>query len=315
MQAASSPAAPVEIPALYEEDRWYVAPVTAQGETLIFFTDSGGGMNMVLEPVAGRLGLPQEEVELDGQKMKFAAWPELSASASIPLPSPEAPGGGRLAVVPLRGELLQMFRPTESGQPREAGFLGRWWFADRVWTFDYPGRKLLLRAAGDLPPHAPEHRVPLGFQTGPDGKRTTHFPRIQARIDGETLDLLFDTGATSRLTRDALAALGDGRGADRGSSFIAASVFDRWVERHPDWRVLENGEEGTGASMIEVPEVEVGGFKVGPVWFARRLDRNFHEWMSQWMDKRIDGALGGSAFRYLRVTIDYTNAVAVFEKP
>lgn len=49
--------------------------------------------------------------------------------------------------------------------------------------------------------------------------------------------------------------------------------------------------------------------------FTRRPDRNFQQYMSQWMDRPIVGALGGSALRYLRVTVDYPGAVAVFEKP
>ena len=46
---------------------------------------------------------------------------------------------------------------------------------------------------------------------------------------------------------------------------------------------------------IEVSRIVVGGYTVGPVWFTRRADKNFHEYMSQWMDKRIEGALGGVA--------------------
>jgi hypothetical protein len=41
---------------------------------------------------------------------------------------------------------------------------------------------------------------------------------------------------------------------------------------------------------------------------------NFRKWMSQWMDRPVEGALGGSALRYFRVTVDYPNAVAVFEQ-
>jgi hypothetical protein len=67
--------------------------------------------------------------------------------------------------------------------------------------------------------------------------------------------------------------------------------------------------------MIEVPTVQVGGYGVGPVWFTRRPDRNFHVYMFQWMDRPPEGALGGSALQYLRVTVDYPRAVAVFEKP
>lgn len=66
--------------------------------------------------------------------------------------------------------------------------------------------------------------------------------------------------------------------------------------------------------MIEVPEISVAGYTVGPVWFTRRPDKNFHEYMSQWMDKRVEGALGGNALYHFRITIDYPRAVAVFEK-
>ena len=65
--------------------------------------------------------------------------------------------------------------------------------------------------------------------------------------------------------------------------------------------------------MIEVPKIEVAGFEVGPVWFSARPDRAY-EWMSGMMEKSIVGALGGSGLRYFRITIDYPNAVAVFER-
>src|SRR5690349_7645957 len=188
--------APVEIPTRYEEHRWLVTPVTKGGETLLFYTDSGGGMNMLFAPAADRLGFPRKKIELEGQSFETVAWEDLAPGSPVPPPGPAAPGEGRMFIVPYGGELKMMFPPGESGQPREAGFLGRTWFADRVWTFDYPGRRLLLRSPGDVPAHDPARRVSLGFQTGPDGKRTTHFPRIPVKIDGETLDLLFDTGAT-----------------------------------------------------------------------------------------------------------------------
>jgi hypothetical protein len=42
---------------------------------------------------------------------------------------------------------------------------------------------------------------------------------------------------------------------------------------------------------------------------------NFLDWMSQWTDAPIVGALGGSALQYFRVTLDYPRAVALFERP
>ena len=313
--ATRSAASPVELPSRYEEGRWYVAPVTTEGETLLFYTDSGGGTNLLFAPVAERLKLPREPVEMDGQKGEVTAFPAMRPGASIPLPSPESPLGSKLLVVPYEGEVRRMAPPDVSGFPRSTGFLGQWWLADKVWTFDYPGRHLLLRSPGDLPAVAPEHRVPLGFQTGPDGRRTSQFARLQAEISGEVLDFLFDTGATTFLTDAALKALNDGRPSERAASFVTASSFLRWHREHPDWRVIEEAEKGSNEAMIEVPVVRIGGYTVGPVWFTRRQDRNFHVYMFQWMDKPVEGALGGSALQSLRVTIDYPHAVAVFEKP
>jgi peptidoglycan/xylan/chitin deacetylase (PgdA/CDA1 family) len=192
--------------------------------------------------------------------------------------------------------------------------LGQQWFADRVWTFDYPNKRLLLRADGDLPEGKAEHRVSLGFKASPSGKRAMHFPRIQVSIDGEAVDLLFDTGASTELTEAALSVLKDRRPAVRATSFITANLFEKWRKRHPEWRVIEGAEARSNEAMIEVPKVVVAGHTVGPVWFTRRADKNFHEYMSQWMDKRIEGALGGNALYYFRVTVDYPRSVAVFEK-
>jgi hypothetical protein len=50
------------------------------------------------------------------------------------------------------------------------------------------------------------------------------------------------------------------------------------------------------------------------VWFTWRPDREFHEWMAQWMDMPTEGALGGSAFKTLRITVDWIGGRAVFER-
>ncbi len=99
----------------------------------------------------------------------------------------------------------------------------------------------------------------------------------------------------------------------RGTSFVAGSVFDAWRARHPDWRFVPDADVNVALEpMIEVPAVAIAGHEVGPVWFTRRADRNFHEYMSSMMDRRVDGALGASLFSYFRITVDYPNAVATF---
>jgi len=123
--------------------------------------------------------------------------------------------------------------------------------------------------------------------------------------------MLFDTGATTTLTAATFAALG-GLAPDRATSFITNAVFTAWHKAHPDWRVLEAAEAGSGEAMIQVPEVEIAGFTVGPVWFTRRRDGNFHQYMSQWMDKRVEGAVGGNILSHFRITVDYPKAEATF---
>ncbi|HKG92147.1 MAG TPA: hypothetical protein VKA84_09660 [Gemmatimonadaceae bacterium] len=293
----------MRLPVRYAADRFYVTPVSTNGDTLLLYTDTGGGANMLYEAAAARLGVAPEWVPANGDSLRLARLPAFTAPAVIPPPSDLPPFGERLMVV----------APRDSGPDAGDGLLGRTWFAGRVWRFDYPGRALML--LGDAGPAGdPAHRASLGFQTDSAGRRTTHFPRIRVEVDGDSLDLLFDTGATVNLTDAAQSALGDGGPAARGTSFIARSVFDRWRERHPGWRVIEHADRTLDMPMIEVPRVSVGGYAVGPVWFTMRPDRNFHEFMSQWMDRRVEGALGGSALRYLRATVDYPRATVAFER-
>lgn len=297
------------LPAEFREDRIYLRPVTDGGDTLRFYTDTGGGANMLYEPALQRIGGAQERIGFGPDSATVTPWPEWRHDAAIPEPVAEVdPLDGRLLVVPFDDEAASLH------DPGDAGFLGRVWFAERVWTFDYPGRRLLHRPAGGLPTHSPDQRVPLGFQADAEGRRTTHFPRIGFVVAGDSLQALFDTGASMRLTDAALAELGDGRSALRASSFISAEVFDAWREAYPDWRVIE-GATALDADIIEVPEIEVAGRTVGPVWFERRPVGAFEEYMSQWMDQPIVGALGGNGLRWFRVSVDYPNAVAVFELP
>ena len=191
--------------------------------------------------------------------------------------------------------------------------LGQRWFAGGVWTFDYPGHKLLLSNSPFQPnEQQAAHRIPLGFPTWL-GIRTGNHPRFAVTIDGQAVESLFDTGATIRLTMEALTHLGDGRPSERATSFVAASLFDRWHKVHPQWRLFEQAEQGTGLPIIEVPAIHVAGFEVGPAWFTRRPDSN-HQWMSSFMDQPIVASIGGNVLRHFVVSVDYPRAVAYFER-
>lgn len=299
----------VELPAVFYGDRIFVTPRTPEGETLHLYTDTGGGL-FLQELAVERLGLPVREVTRDGNTVRLAPLPELAPDTWIPpVPGeddPSFPGvDGLLYVIPA-GQ-------TVSGVGD--GMLGQAWFGDRVWTFDYPGKRLFHHPASGAP-QDPVHTVPLGFKTDGDGRRVTHFPSLEATIDRETLPFLLDTGAMVHLSEAARAALDDGEPATRATSFITESVFERWRRRHSDWPVIEDADRiVSGEPMIRVPEVTIAGHTVGPVWFTRRPDRNFHQFMAQMMDREVEGALGGSFFRHFVLTVDYPGARATFRRP
>jgi len=141
-----------------------------------------------------------------------------------------------------------------------------------------------------------------------------HFPSMPMTVAGEELLVLLDTGATATLGEDAAAMHGLPAGTDVGTSFIEREVFDRWVAKHPDWRVAQKGDamrQGT-FRMIEVPQVVIAGHTVGPVWFAERPPGAFQKYMAAMMDRPTWGALGGSAFRHVRMVVDYPAAKAWF---
>ena len=168
-------------------------------------------------------------------------------------------------------------------------------------------------AARPLDPRA--QPVPLGFRTDSAGTRVLSFPRLTIAVDGDTLDMLFDTGAMVYLSAEAQHHLGNAARAVQATSLITSEVFNRWRARHPDWALIPNADERVpGMAMIRVPEVIVAGLAVGPVWFLERPDANFHEYMSQWMDRQVDGALGGNVFRFFKITLDYPAAIAHFVK-
>ncbi|HEY1584220.1 MAG TPA: hypothetical protein VGH63_00960 [Polyangia bacterium] len=284
-RADPTPKHPMALPTEYVTDRFYVTPTLANGAKLRCYTDSGGGGAFVfddrLKPLGGALTKRKE----GGQTLVTTPWPRFAVGAAIPQPlSPPyfivLPRGGF-------GDSIDCF-------------LGQSWFGGRTWTFDYAGKTLWWRAPGDLPAHDKAHETKLTFKEG------AWFPRIVVSIDGEDVPLLFDTGAT--ITSEGMA---------RGGSFITTRTLEKWRKKHPDWRIVDGGDVLDRGKLrtIEVPAVVVGGFSVGPVIFAERADKNFDDFMSSFMAAHVEGALGGSALHYLRVTVDYARGVAVFEKP
>jgi hypothetical protein len=298
IEPAAGPPLPYTLPATMEYHRFFVQPQAPDGQVLRLFTDTGGGMNLTTRG-ADKLGLAYDADKNIGSPQEpvfgTTSWP---AYAGPWIPPPKS-GDVELAIMPAPAWMHD-------------GMLGTAWFGDRTWEWDYRAGTLRLLADGALPDAEPAHVVKLGFQRGDDGRHTTHFPRIPARVDGEALQFLFDTGATFRLDEAAAARLGDASVRERAGNFITREVMQRWRERHPDWPAIDKGD--AGMAMIQVPAVEIAGFRTGPAWFSARPDAAFHEYMAQWMDQPVDGALGGEAFRGFRITVDYASGTAVFEQ-
>jgi hypothetical protein len=308
---ASSASVPIRLPARVVADRFIATPITTGADTLGLFLDTGGGKNMMWATAARRLKLPIDTLTLpaDGggpaEKWGVVPYPAFAPNSSIP-GAKQKLFGDRLGVP-----------PTEAGVDPAApdGFLGRSWFADRIWVLDYPGKALSIWPAGSPAMPAGPHQVALGFLQNVVRRRPTNFPRIRVLVDGDSIDMLFDTGATMSLTPAAVAALADSAPSRRATSFIAQSVFDRWRQRHPDWRVIEHADSVGARSLpiIEVPAVSLGGYTAGPSWWALRPDANYEPYR-EWMDQPIHGSIGGSVFHYFKITLDYPHAIATLER-
>lgn len=300
------PAKPQVLPTIYEAGHFFAVPETRDGQRLKLLVDTGGGgyggMYWISTSAAQRLHLKSIACTADGQHPTLAQLPDYQIGLGLPPPG-NAPCGAALLVFPQAGTNYD-------------GQLGAGYLPGRTWTFDYPAHRLTLE--GDSwQPNAVAHRSPLGFPHNADGTPSSGFARITIRVDNQPLDMLLDTGASSYPTPDAARISGtptvEGEGV---TSYITTGTFERWHKAHPDWRVVENADEKVAARplkrIIEVPEVEIANWSVGPVWFTEQPDKAFHQYMAQMMDKPTEGAVGGNVFRHFVMTIDYPHEAAYF---
>jgi len=288
------------LPADFVKNRIHVTPVTTAGDTLHLNTDTGGGPPILLRPIVEELGWPTDTLSRGGRTRQTVSFPDFEADMSIPTPQ----GPDRFLVLPDRGP----------AQFLEAdGQLGNTWFAGKVWTFDYGAERLLHHDSTEGLSFEPKHTVPLTFRTDSTGQHLHHHARIEATIADSTYSFLFDTGATFLLSDRGQSALGGP--PKQGGSFVVASVFDRWRDRHPDWRVVKQASGVRGdRPLIQVPEVTIAGHTVGPVWFERQPDQAYQKGGRLQLDQAVKGALGGSLFQYFRVTADYPGERVHFQR-
>lgn len=311
----------VPVPVEYADGRYFAVWSIPGGATLRLYLDTGGPRDQLFAGAVARLGLQREVAALDDDSVSWVRIPAAIAARISPsirnndwLDGHPVRDGSVRVMAAFPGSGLDALASDGPDGSTVDGILGPDWFGGRVWTLDYPGGRLLRDTTG-APALPPECWVALGFQVDSSGARTTNFPRISAVIDGDTLDFLVDAGAMTTPTDRAAGVLGVRAGRTIAASFIVHSLFDRWRTRHPDWPVIADADRRYHDRMIRVPDVTVGGMRLGPVWFSERPDASFHSFMSQWMDRRIDGALGGSAWHNVVLVLDYPGGRAAMLQP
>jgi hypothetical protein len=309
LATAANAASDIVLETTYEAGHFYATHTLSNGKQLRMIMDTGGGgfpSNWMPQAVASSVGLEADaDCSFDGQKYKLAR-PHFQSTGLPDL------GGDCTGIV------IVDDKPEDSDPYKAFGQIVPAYFIKGVWTFDYPAKRVVLHT-GEFQPAATATHFPLGLKSVADGKKVG-WPRITITVQGgQQLDMLLDTGATSRLTDDGEKATHAERMPDRVgvASYISASIFDAWHKQHPEWLVVENGDDliGPGSVMpiIRVPEVKLGGWKVGPVWFTRRPDDAFHKMMASLMDVKPEGAIGANAFSSMRVTLDYPHETVWFE--
>lgn len=281
-----------KLPAVFEHHRVLLEVSDAQDETIRIYTDTGGGWNAIRSSVAQKWRLPVFNKTLDGKMSKRTPFPTVLLSQGLPKPFHEPAFEGKLVVV-------------EDDKMAHDLFLGSRWFAGKVWRWDYLAKMLsILDSSFSTQGFS---ATSMAFRDQPEEAYPKHFPRVQITVDGEMLDVLFDTGAAAKISSHAKAALMLPEGTEVGTSFITRTIYEGWKQKHPDWPVIVAGERRGAfqADMIQVPFITIAGVKTGAVWFTVREDKNFTEFMSSMTDEAIYGAIGGSALRYLCVIADY----------
>ncbi len=289
-----------KLPTEFSHNQIYLTPQLTNDHTLRIFTDTGGGWNAMRQSLYKQYQWPTDVITENGQSMEMAALPAFKAGASIPGPGINNALNGKVFVV----DDVELTKLDQID-----GFLGGRWHAEKVLSFNYLTQQMHLLAKANELDLTQFNKIKLGFQKNAQGNYTMAFPSLNIKVKGQVIPVLFDTGASAYLSDNAKKQL-KVTASKVGTSFMAASVFDKWRSENPDWPVIDGADRMAKEAMILVPEVEIDGKKVGPVWFTRRQDKNFHQFMSSMMDTQVDGAIGGSLLQYTHIVVDYPNEVA-----
>ncbi len=318
---------PITMPAVFHNGLIFLKPVSHDGDTLRFFTDSADA-SLIYQSSVARLGLTTTSAIIQGQQQQAAFLPPFDSTRYIP--SPLISDG----LIPVRADERkpphhQVILDRGAGIPPADGILGSTWFATRTWSINYREETFHIIPTGNTngadawfrkeenghrnagSDHSgSDHSIPISFLKEGDQRRF-HFARLEVIIAGDTFSMVLKTGSHIILDDNGRKKL-DHPDAIFPSGLISESVFETWRGSHPDWPVFENADSNYGSDVIEVPKIRIGRHTAGPVRFAVRRDEAFLDWFSQFTDKPVEGALGPDAFRNAHITLNYPLSLLIF---
>ncbi len=301
-------------------ERFYIKLPIAGNDTIMAFGDTGGGISFLSPQAKDKEGIAanlKRGIFKGMMPVRYVLFQDIVNDTNYPIPNPNGKFIIRnpfsrvtspfLMVPPMDDELKMMLEV----QPEMDAFLGQTFFMDHAWTIDYPNEKIMVNTPlhDSMLHHANVQK--LGFKKNDKQQKLNGHPSMTIVVEGDSIDVLFDTGATFIPTDEGKKILHT-ENKTLGGSFIAASICNAWRNKHPEWKYLK-GVDLSG-DMIEVPVVKINGHEVGPVLFTIRPDEVWSEGMIATMDKVVQGAIGGSALKYFKVTIDYNSELIQFER-
>ncbi len=305
------------VPTYFDDgDRIYFLLPTLKNDTIKAYADTGGGWSMMYPWAIERQEL-KEQLLTDSTSGRSFLFAEKVFKHSIyhPLLTEQDKKLSKKPFFIVPPKQMVLSKGIELLQ--EDAFLGQYFFIKHSWKFDYKNQTvtILKNPALDIN-HSNTHEI--GFKKDANGNKLFGHASLNIGIAGDTIPVLFDTGAMFHLSKTAQQTLG--RKKRIGGSFIASSIVSKWKKDHPDWEVITGGDQvivnGTihSADMIKVPEIQIGDVHIGPVWFSERPDIVWSKGMIKTMNTAVQGALGGSALKYVSVTIDYPNELINVKK-
>ncbi|NOT37980.1 MAG: hypothetical protein HOP11_11430 [Saprospiraceae bacterium] len=301
-------------------ERFYIKLPIADNDTIMAFGDTGGGISFITPKTLNKQAIKSNlryGILKGIMPLQYILYKDLVKDINFPIPylnknliirNPfRRVTSPFLMIPPLDDELKFMLE----AQPEMDVFLGQTFFMGHSWTLDYPNEQIMV----NTPLHDSLVNQPniqkLGFKKNANQEKLFGHPSMTVIIERDTIDVLFDTGASMVLSEEGKKLLYIDKKTS-GGSFIAASIFNKWRKEHPEWKHYPKAD--LAGDVIEVPIVNINGHEIGPVLFAMRQDKVWSEGMIKSMDKVVKGAIGGTALKFFKITIDYNSELIKFEK-